>query len=159
MIGKSRLSRRALGGSALGGLLAMPSIGRAQAFQSRSVRPIVPCSPGGGTDTLSRLVGQRLGERWNQTVLVENRPGASGVIGTEPVARATPDGHTLAMIASAHAVNPGTVGTLPHDCESDAFAARLKGDIRSVERSRGRRRHQAGASRIATKKKQPGRTT
>ena len=63
MIGKSRLSRRALGGStlALGGLLAMPSIGRAQAFPSRSVRLIVPYSPGGGTDILSRLVGQRLG--------------------------------------------------------------------------------------------------
>ena len=71
--------------------------GAAQAFPTKPVRIIVAFPPGGGTDIVARVVGQKLGEGWNQAVVVENRAGASGTIGTESAARAEPDGHTLFM--------------------------------------------------------------
>jgi len=71
--------------------------GAAQAFPTKPVRIIVAFPPGGGTDIVARVVGQKLGEGWNQAVVVENRAGASGTIGTETAARAEPDGHTLFM--------------------------------------------------------------
>ncbi len=71
--------------------------GVVQAFPTKPVRIIVAFPPGGGTDIVARVVGQKLGEGWNQAVVVENRAGASGTIGTESAARAEPDGHTLFM--------------------------------------------------------------
>jgi len=71
--------------------------GAAEAFPTKPVRIIVAFPPGGGTDIVARVVGQKLGEGWNQAVVVENRAGASGTIGTESAARAEPDGHTLFM--------------------------------------------------------------
>src|SRR4051795_12734392 len=69
----------------------------AHAFPTKPVRIIVAFPPGGGTDIVARLVAQRLGETWGQSVIVENRAGASGTVGTEAAARADPDGHTLFM--------------------------------------------------------------
>ena len=69
----------------------------AQNFPSHPVRIIVAFPPGGGTDIVARLIGPRLTDQWNQQVIVENRAGASGVIGTEAAARAAPDGHTMLM--------------------------------------------------------------
>jgi tripartite-type tricarboxylate transporter receptor subunit TctC len=71
--------------------------GVVQAFPTKPVKIIVAFPPGGGTDIVARVVGQKLGEGWNQAVVVENRAGASGTIGTETAARAEPDGHTLFM--------------------------------------------------------------
>ena len=71
--------------------------GAAEAFPTKPVRIIVAFPPGGGTDIVARVVGQKLGEGWNQAVVVENRAGASGTIGTESAARADPDGHALFM--------------------------------------------------------------
>ncbi len=71
--------------------------GVVEAFPTKPVRIIVAFPPGGGTDIVARVVGQKLGEGWNQAVVVENRAGASGTIGTEIAARAEPDGHTLFM--------------------------------------------------------------
>ena len=71
--------------------------GVAEAFPTKAVRIVVAFPPGGGTDIVARVVGQKLGEGWNQAVVVENRAGASGTIGTESAARAEPDGHTLFM--------------------------------------------------------------
>jgi tripartite-type tricarboxylate transporter receptor subunit TctC len=72
-------------------------LGTAQAFPTKPVRIIVAFPPGGGTDIVARLIAVPLGETWKQAVVVENRAGASGVIGTEAAARAEPDGHTLFM--------------------------------------------------------------
>ncbi len=69
-------------------------------YPARSVRHIVPFAPGGGTDVLARLIGQRLQEKWGQAFVVENQPGASGGIGTQAVIRAAPDGYTLLMAST-----------------------------------------------------------
>ncbi|MFL6563443.1 MAG: tripartite tricarboxylate transporter substrate binding protein [Burkholderiales bacterium] len=87
-------------------------------FPARPVRMVVGFAPGGGTDIIARLVAQKLGERWGQAVVVDNRPGASGNIGAELVARSAPDGYTLLMAFSSHASNPA-LSKLPFDIERD----------------------------------------
>jgi tripartite-type tricarboxylate transporter receptor subunit TctC len=77
-----------------------------QTYPSRTITIIAPFSPGTGIDILARTFGQRLGERWNVPVVVENKPGASGNIGTELAARAAGDGYTLMMTATTFALNP-----------------------------------------------------
>ena len=72
----------------------------AQDYPARPIRMVVPFAAGGGTDVLGRIVAQRLAEKWGQSVIVENQPGASGGIGTKSVARATPDGYTLLMAST-----------------------------------------------------------
>ena len=67
----------------------------AQDYPARNVRFIVPQVPGGATDVFARSVGQKLGERWGRTVVVENRGGAGGTLGTDVVAKSAPDGHTM----------------------------------------------------------------
>ena len=79
---------------------------------------VVGFPPGGGTDIIARLMAQKLGERWGQAVVVDNRPGASGNIGAELVARSAPDGYTLLMAFSSHASNPA-LGKLPFDIGRD----------------------------------------
>ena len=93
----------------------------AQGFPSRPLRIIAPVPPGGGVDILSRAVGQKLAENLGVSVIVDNRPGASAVIGTELLAKSSPDGHTLMMGYSAHATNP-LLYKLPYDTVKD-FAA------------------------------------
>lgn len=73
-----------------------------QAYPARPIRLVAPFAPGGGTDLVSRLIAQKLTESFGQTVIVDNRPGGNTMIGTDAVAKATPDGHTLELIASTH---------------------------------------------------------
>ena len=101
--------------------LAM-GLARADGFPAKPVRIVVPYPPGGGTDITARLVAPRLGERWKQTVIVENKAGASGIVGSETVAHAPPDGHTLMIMTGAHTVNPVTSKHLPYDTEHDFTA-------------------------------------
>ena len=87
----------------------------AQGFPRKAITIVVPASPGGAIDLTARLVGQKLSEAWGQPVVVENKAGATGIIGTDFVARSAPDGHTLALVASSHAINPSMYKTLPFD--------------------------------------------
>jgi tripartite-type tricarboxylate transporter receptor subunit TctC len=88
----------------------------AQSYPSKPVRMIVPSTPGGGPDIMARAVGQKLSEAWGQTVVVENRGGAGGIIGSEAAAKAPPDGYTLVMAnAGSHAVNASLYAKLPYD--------------------------------------------
>jgi Tripartite tricarboxylate transporter family receptor len=86
-------------------LPAMSRIARAQAYPSRPVRVIVPFAPAGTTDILARLIGQWLTERLGQSFIIENRPGASTMIGTEAVVRSPADGYTLMVFGTASAIN------------------------------------------------------
>lgn len=95
-------------------LLADPAA--AQTFPAKPVRMVVGFAPGGGTDFVARVIGQRLGELWGHPVLVENRAGASGTIGAEFVARAPADGHTLLMgHVNSHAIAPNVFRRMPYD--------------------------------------------
>ncbi len=91
----------------------------AQQYPTRPLRLIVPFPPGGGTDITARAVAQKLGESWGQTVVVDNRPGANGTIGVDIAAKSAPDGHTLTMISSSHAVNTSLYTRQPYDLLKD----------------------------------------
>ncbi|MPZ45713.1 MAG: tripartite tricarboxylate transporter substrate binding protein [Betaproteobacteria bacterium] len=91
----------------------------ADSFPTRPVRWIVPVSPAGTTDIMSRLIGARLHELWSQQVIIDNRPGGAFVTGTDILAKASPDGHTIGMLLSPHAVNPFVMKKLPYDSVKD----------------------------------------
>ena len=84
-------------------------------YPNRPIRVIVPLAPGGGSDYTARYIGQRLAERIGQAVVVDNRPAASGIVGTELVAKAVPDGYTLLLAYSTHAQSAQLFTTLPYD--------------------------------------------
>lgn len=88
-------------------------------FPSRPIRIIVPQSPGASTDLTARLIAQRLSDAYKQPVVVDNRPGAGTMIGTELVTRATPDGHTLLVVAAGITVNPSIYKRVPYDTARD----------------------------------------
>ena len=97
--------------------------GGAVAYPVKAIRFISPFAPGGSTDTLARVIGQKLNEAWGQPVLVDNRPGAGGTIAAEIVAKAPPDGYTILLTSvSAHAISPALRSRLTYDPVRD-FAA------------------------------------
>lgn len=100
--------------------MAAPLAARA-AFPERPLRIVVPFTPGGGTDIISRQLAKGLTDVLGQSVIVENRPGGSTIIGSENVAKSAPDGYTLLMATFAHAVNPAIHKKLPYDTDK-AFA-------------------------------------
>lgn len=91
----------------------------AQAYPAKPIRWIVPSSAGGGSDVLARIVGPRLTQAWGQQVVVENRPGAGGIIGSELTAKAPPDGYTIVIVAPGYALNPFFYKSLPYDTLKD----------------------------------------
>src|SRR3954463_2368048 len=84
-------------------------------YPARPVRVIVPYSPGGSSDTVARIVSQKLGETLGQQFVIDNRPGASGALGRELVAKATPDGYTLLIGDSPHTINVHVLRHVPYD--------------------------------------------
>jgi tripartite-type tricarboxylate transporter receptor subunit TctC len=106
----------------LAAFLGIAPIAAAQEFPTKTVRLIAPFAPGGATDALARLVSQKLGERWRQQVIVDNRPGAGGNIGAELAARAAPDGYTLVVAGAPHAINVTLYGKLSYDLQKDLVA-------------------------------------
>lgn len=89
------------------------------AYPDKPVRLIVPWAPGGSTDAIARAVAQRMGESLGQSVIVDNRSGASGRIGTEAAAKAAPDGYTIAIVELPHAIAPAVTAKLPYDLLKD----------------------------------------
>jgi tripartite-type tricarboxylate transporter receptor subunit TctC len=111
--------RHALG--TLGASLSLPWTPPAQSqtkYPSKLVTLVVPYAPGGGTDIVARMIAQRLADTWGQSVVVDNKAGANGVIGTSHVARATPDGNTLILVVGSHVLNPVLMKSLPYDTAS-----------------------------------------
>jgi tripartite-type tricarboxylate transporter receptor subunit TctC len=87
----------------------------AASYPVRPIRMIVPFGPGGGLDITTRLIGQKLTAKWGQNVVVDTRPGAATIVGTEIASKAAPDGYTLLMITTTFAINPGLRARLPYD--------------------------------------------
>jgi len=110
-------SRRALCLAAL--VAAAPAFAQHK-WPARPVTVVVPYAPGGGTDVVARSIGQGLSELWGEQVLVDNRSGANGVVGSSYVARGAADGYTLLMVVGSHAINPVLMKQLPYDT-SKAF--------------------------------------
>lgn len=96
-----------------------PSIVLAVNYPTKPVRLVVSYPPGGTTDTQARILAKKLSERWNQQVIVDNRPGGNTVIATANVAASEPDGHTLLMTALPFALNPLVMDSLPYDSKKD----------------------------------------
>jgi tripartite-type tricarboxylate transporter receptor subunit TctC len=123
------MRRRAL----LTAALALPASARAQGWMpDRPIRIVVPYTAGGASDITARLVADRLRPRLGQPGVVENRPGASGIIGTEAVAKAAPDGHTLALIASSHVVNGALFPNIPFDPIADFAPVAMTAQVQLV---------------------------
>ena len=99
-------------------LLAAPSVD-AQSYPNRPIRWVVPSSAGGGNDQLARLFGAKLAESWGQQVLVDLRPGAAGILGSEIVAQSAPDGYTIMIVATGYALNSALYAKLPYDTLND----------------------------------------
>ena len=100
---------------ALLGTLAAAAAQAQTGYPDRPIRIIVPLAPGGGSDYTARYIGLRLADRVHQSVVVDNRPAASGIVGTEMVAKAVPDGYTLLLAYSTHAQSAQLFTTLPYD--------------------------------------------
>ncbi|HYK12387.1 MAG TPA: tripartite tricarboxylate transporter substrate binding protein [Burkholderiales bacterium] len=114
-------------------LAAMPSLATAQAYPAKPIRWISPWPAGGANDIFSRAIGQKIGESLGQQVLVDNRPGAAGTIGSDIAAKAPADGYTLVMGSSpTHAIAPALYPALPYDPLRDFSAVTLVGSVPNV---------------------------
>jgi tripartite-type tricarboxylate transporter receptor subunit TctC len=118
-----------------GGLMAFTAAlpVAAQTYPAKPVRMIIPWAPGGTTDILGRVIGQKMGERWGQAVIVENRAGAAGNIGTEAAARSTADGYTILLgTMSTHAMNPHLYSKMSFDPVQDLAPVSLVANVATV---------------------------
>ena len=104
---------------AVAGLLVVPAAAWAQSWPVKTVRIVVPFTPGSGTDIIARTVTEKLSPQIGQPIVIENRPGAGGTIGGAVVAKAEPDGHTLLVHSSSYTITPSTYKDLPYDTLRD----------------------------------------
>ena len=104
----------------------------AQNYPASPIRMIVPFPAGGNTDIVARAVGNKLSEYLGQSVIIENRGGAGGALGSEFVARSMPDGYTLLMVSASHVINPSMVKKLPYDTVKDFAPISLVADVPAV---------------------------
>ncbi len=126
---------------------------QAQEYPTKPIRIIVPLTPGSGADIAGRIIAARLGEHWKQPVLVENRPGAGGQIGTSAVVKSEPDGHTLLVQSSSHSANPAIYKSLPYDPLKDLADVAILGKTPYVMVSQ---QYKSLKSLLDDAKKKPG---
>ena len=100
-------------------MVAAGGVASAQSFPSKPVHIFVPYAAGGGVDILARTLGDVVSRQWGQTVIVENRPGAGGVVASQALVASPPDGYTLIVVASGHATNPFLYPKIPYDTFKD----------------------------------------
>jgi tripartite-type tricarboxylate transporter receptor subunit TctC len=101
----------------------------AQSYPTKPIRMIVPFVPGGNTDIIARVYAPKMAEFLGQQIVIENRGGAGGVIGTEVVARAAPDGYMLVMVSAGHTINPAMIKKLPYDSVKDFAPISMIADV------------------------------
>lgn len=116
----------------MAGALLAAGAAHAQEFPTKPIRILVGFGVGGGTDVLAREIGPKMTENWGQSVVVDNRPGAGGVIASELLARSSPDGYTLGMVAIGHAFAPAFYAKLPYDTLKDFAGVTLVSDVPQV---------------------------
>jgi tripartite-type tricarboxylate transporter receptor subunit TctC len=112
---KNRFAAATLVVAACSALASQAHAQGAAAFPGKSITIIIPAPPGGAIDITGRLIAQKLTDAWGKPVVIENKAGATGTIGTDAIAKAAPDGHTLVLVASSHAINPSMFKKLPYD--------------------------------------------
>jgi tripartite-type tricarboxylate transporter receptor subunit TctC len=120
-----QITRRALGGLGIAALAAPAVRAQGTGWPNRPVRIVVAYAPGGGTDITTRAYAEALTQKFGQSFVVENRPGANGVVGTEGIARSAPDGYSLLAVTSTHVMNRQIVPNLPFDPATDFTALGL----------------------------------
>jgi tripartite-type tricarboxylate transporter receptor subunit TctC len=127
-----------------------------QQYPNKPIRLIVPLTTGSGADIAGRIIAQRLNEHWKQPVVVENRPGAGGQIGTSAVVKADPDGYTLLVQSSSHAANPAIYKALPYDPLKDIADVAILGKTPYVMVSAGNGPYRNLKQLIDAAKAKPG---
>jgi tripartite-type tricarboxylate transporter receptor subunit TctC len=137
-------------------LTAPSSAAFAQAYPTKPIRILVPLAPGGLTDIMTRVIGQKLNETLGQPVIVDNRPGASGIIASDIVAKAAPDGHTLITVSLAHAVNASIYPKLGYDTLRDFTPVIYLADVPQILLVRAQVKANSVRELIALAKSKPG---
>lgn len=137
-------------------VLATAGSASAQSFPSRPVHIFVPYPAGGGVDVLTRTLGDVVAKQWGQSVVVENRPGAGGVIASQAVVTSAPDGYTLIMVASGHATNPLLYPKIPYDTFKDFTPISLLASSPNILLVRADSPFKTMADLIAAAKAKPG---
>jgi tripartite-type tricarboxylate transporter receptor subunit TctC len=127
-LNKTTLSRLAVATA----LLAAPLLALAQAYPNKPVKVIIPYPPGGPTDIMGRIIAQGLAVKFGQPFVVENKPGASGMIGADQVAKSPADGYTILVNASLHVINPSLYAKMTHDPIKDFAAVSQIADVPMV---------------------------
>ncbi|MBX9702007.1 MAG: tripartite tricarboxylate transporter substrate binding protein [Acetobacteraceae bacterium] len=154
------LHRRTLLLAAAGGGLAAPGLARAQAaYPNRAVRMIIPWPPGQATDLMARVTAQRVAEQWGQSIVPENRPGAGGMIGTDAVAKAAPDGYTILAASTGPITTAPLVQRTPYDVERDFQPIAMIGISPYVLIVRNNFPAQTAAEFVARVRAEPGKYT
>jgi tripartite-type tricarboxylate transporter receptor subunit TctC len=136
--------------------LAFSAFAQEQQYPNKPIRLIVPLTTGSGADIAGRIIAQRLNEHWKQPVVVENRPGAGGQIGTAAVVKAEPDGYTLLVQSSSHAANPAIYKSLPYDPLKDIADVAILGKTPYVMVSAGNGPYKSLKQLIDSAKAKPG---
>lgn len=139
--------------------LTMAASAAVAAFPDKPIRLVVPFAPGGGTDLIARTLGAGMSQALGQQVIVDNRPGAGTIIGTDAVAKSPADGYTLVMASFAHAVNPTLQPKLPFDTDKAFTPVILVGRGPNVLVVRAQSPYKTVADVIAAAKAQPGKLT
>src|ERR1700754_4207157 len=151
------MSRRLVVAAVVGALLAMTGSASAPSqFPDRPVRILVPYPAGGGVDILTRTLGDVVSRQWGQPVVVENRPGAGGVVASQALVQSAPDGYTLIMVASGHATNPFLYPKIPYDTFGDFTPISLLASSPNILLVRADSPFKTVADVIAQAKAKPG---
>ena len=129
---------------------------QAQEYPVKTIRLIVPLTTGAGADIAARIVAQRMSEHWKQPVIVDNRPGAGGQIGTSAVVKSEPDGHTLLVQSSSHSANPAIYRNLPYDPLKDLTDVAILGKTPYVMVSAGSGPYRSLSALLEAAKAKPG---
>lgn len=156
MNSKHSIIKALLGGIALGTAL---SAAAADAYPSKPIKWVVPFTPGGAMDTMARTLGEKMSQSMKQPIVIENRPGAGGVVGSTAVARSEPDGYTMMIVSIGHAVNPSLYPKLSYDPIKDFEPVSLVGIVPNVLVVNPTVKANNVSELVALAKQQPGKMT